>query len=120
MSRDGLAIVAFDDQGARLRAEVAVAPGGRWFEDHFPGSPVLPAIAHFDLVGRVHRAGGGSGRIAHLDRVRLTAPVRPGDRLEVVLERTATDAWSFRLRSADGSAVSDGLVRWAAPVGAAE
>ena len=96
-----------------LRAEILVAADGRWFEGHFPGAPVLPAIAHFDLLCRAHRAGGGSGRIASLDRVRLASPVRPGDRLTLTLEPAAEDSWRFRVRAADGGSVSEGQVRWA-------
>ena len=94
-----------------LYAEVVVDPDGPWFDDHFPDAPVLPAIAHLELVCRAHRDGGGSGRIATLDRVRLSAPVRPGDRLALTLAPLAGGVWEFDLRAGD-RAVSDGRVRW--------
>lgn len=110
--------VSVETGGEGLRAEILVAASGRWFEGHFPGSPVLPAIAHFDLLRRAHRAGGGSGRIASLDRVRLASPVRPGDRLRLILEPAAGETWRFRILAAGGGPVSDGRVRWAPEPGA--
>lgn len=118
MGGAGFSILAVESRPEGLRAEIEVETGGRWFDGHFPEAPVLPAIAHFDLLCRVHRAAGGSGHITALDRVRLTAPVRPGDRLELILEPVTPEAWRFALRAADGRPVSDGLVRWADEPGA--
>ena len=112
MSHDAFSVLSVERRGEALHAEIAVASNGGWFDGHFPGAPVLPAIAHFDLLGRIHRAGGGSGRIGSLDRVRLTSPVAPGDRLALDLEPLTTETSRFTLQKAGGDAVSSGTVGW--------
>lgn len=112
MAEAGFSFLTLERSGDELRAVIRIEAGGPWFAGHFPGAPVLPAIAQFDLLCRVHRAAGGSGRLAELDRVRLARPVRPGDRLELTLRPGPAGGERFTLRTAGGEAVSDGVARW--------
>ena len=91
--------------GAR-RAEVEVAVDSPWFSGHFPGEPVLPAMAQIGLVARLALAP-----LAGLDGVRFARAVQPGDRLVVSLAAAgAAGRARFALtRGAGGGAVSDGV-----------
>jgi predicted hotdog family 3-hydroxylacyl-ACP dehydratase len=120
-SRDGLRIAAVERSEDGWLAEVEVAEEASWFDGHFPGEPILPAVGQVDLVARLaariaEREGGLlAGRfLAALDTLRLSSPVRPGDRLAVrLLAPDERGAARFHLARPDGARVSDGTASWA-------
>lgn len=77
-------------EGERARLRVLVPRDLRFFEGHFEGNPMLPGIAQ--LLGLAHRRGrelfGDLGRETKIARVKFEAVIRPGDALDVVLERS--------------------------------
>ncbi|MDQ3037430.1 MAG: hypothetical protein M3Y87_33860 [Myxococcota bacterium] len=79
--------VEVTDTRAHLRA--AVPQDLRYFEGHFEGNPMLPGIAQ--LVALAHRRGrevfGELGREKRIARVKFESVIRPGDVLDLVLER---------------------------------
>jgi len=102
------------DADGGCRAEVVVAADAAWFAGHFPGEPVLPAVAQISLFDRLFRAAGGDGSLTALDSLRLTAQVRPGDRLAA---RLAARDDAGRRRAAlepldGGRAVTSGVLAW--------
>lgn len=124
MTASGLSILALEGAAGRpgdeTRAEVRIEAHGRWFAGHFPGAPILPAIAHLDLLCRVHRAAGGCGRLARIGNLRLTRPVAPGERLLVTLAPALGDgASAFAVRTPNGETASAGSVVWATEDGVA-
>jgi 3-hydroxymyristoyl/3-hydroxydecanoyl-(acyl carrier protein) dehydratase len=85
---DGLTVVQerVDEEG--WHARVRVESTSRAFDGHFAAEPILPGIAHLVLVGHALRAMGGSGTmLRELPSVRFREAVRPGDVLEVVVDR---------------------------------
>lgn len=120
-SGDGLRIAAVERSEDGWFAEVEVAEDAAWFEGHFPGEPILPAVGQVDLLARlaarIGEQDGGllAGRfLAALDTLRLSSPVRPGDRLAVrLLTPDQRGAARFHLAQADGTRVSDGAASWA-------
>ena len=101
--------------------EVVVGAGSRFFAGHFPGRPVLPAVAQLMLVeALLRRACGGGARIVAVDRLRLLQPSGPGDRLTVRLEPggsgaagVGATAGSARFRIERGAThVSEGVLHW--------
>ena len=98
--------------------KVEVPAGARWFDGHFPGHPILPAVAQLALVDRLLRRLAGPGRTTALDRFRLPLPVAPGDRLAVALARPdAAGRAAFTLRRGT-AVVSGGTGEWT-PLGPA-
>ncbi len=88
---------------ARLRA--LVPHDLRYFSGHFEGNPVLPGIAQ--LIGLAHQRGretfGDLGREKRIARVKFEAMIRPGDALDLVLERsTSGDEAQLRFTIARG------------------
>ena len=74
-----------------IEAGAEVPENSVWFNGHFPGEPILPGIA---LLSAVYEAvlkdasrRGEPLRISGLKRVRFTGPVRPGEKLSLVLAR---------------------------------
>ena len=74
-----------------LEAKALAPEGSRWFAGHFPGEPILPGIAMMQAVYSAIRedavARGEEVGLSSLRRVRFTSPVRPGDQLNVSLNR---------------------------------
>lgn len=103
------------DQGHR--AELTVAAGSPWFDGHFPGHPVLPAIAHLAVATRLHRQCGEPGTLSGVEGLRFSEPVRPGDRLIAHLGPCGEQPRRpFRLeRAGDGVEVSSGSLLWGSP-----
>jgi 3-hydroxyacyl-[acyl-carrier-protein] dehydratase len=120
-SADGLRIGTVERSDEGWRAEVEVGKDSSWFEGHFPGEPILPAVGQVDLVARLAaRIGEQEGAIlagrflAALGTLRLSSPVRPGDRLVVSLTRPDEHgAARFHLAQAAGGRISDGTASWA-------
>ena len=94
---------------------VAVPEDCPFFEGHFPGRPVLPAIGQFAiLTDLVQRVAGSSVSLTGVDGFRLSRQVSPGDQVEVRLEAfRAGDTVAFAIRC-DGALVSRGIARIAA------
>ncbi len=89
-----------------------------FFEGHFPGRPVLPAIGQLAmLTGLVRRVTGSAVSLTGVDSLRLSHQVLPGDQVEVWLQASrASGTARFEIRR-DGGAVSRGTVRVAAGAG---
>ena len=67
--------------------ECVLDPASLHFRGHFPGRPVLPAIAQLDLLAQAASRALGRGYLAELGRLRLTLALVPGDRLRVRMDR---------------------------------
>lgn len=94
------------------------------FAGHFPGDPILPGVVLLDRVldlladGAVDREAGGGLEIAE---GKFLEAVRPGERLRLRCDETATGAWAFEVVRVgpDGrsTVVAAGRVRRAAESG---
>jgi len=95
--------------------DVVVGADCRFFEGHFPGRPILPAVAQLALVEELlRRTIGRTVRIVALDRLRMLQPVEPGERLSLRL-RAGTDPTTARFEIDRGpTRISDGIVGWTA------
>jgi 3-hydroxyacyl-[acyl-carrier-protein] dehydratase len=92
-----------------LAGELEVAVGHAAFDGHFPGRPVLPAVAQLQIVVALcRRLLGQAVRVEEVCRVKFVRPVEPGARLSFLL---AVDGqhlrWSLRR---DDEPVSTGVL----------
>lgn len=62
-------------------------------DTHFPRFPVLPGVLILDSLSELAglAVGGGPWRLAAAERARFRHYVRPGDQLELSVERTGGD-----------------------------
>lgn len=114
---DGIELAPSTRDDAGHRAELTVAADSPWFDGHFPGHPVLPAIAHLAIALRLHRQCDEPGTLSGVEALRFSEPVRPGDRLVAHLTTCDEQARArFRLeRASDGTELSSGSLVWASP-----
>jgi 3-hydroxyacyl-[acyl-carrier-protein] dehydratase len=76
---------------------VTVPADAPWFEGHFPGAPVLPGVVQIGLVQEAaSRRDARPRRIEAILRLRLRAPVGPGDELRLRLR--GADHIRFEIR----------------------
>lgn len=95
----------------RLRAALPLP--SRFFEGHFPGRPVLPAVAQLALLDVLLRhLHGREARIVELVQYRLLSPVLPGEEVQVHLHPSPPGAVAaFELERGDAR-ISEGRIRW--------
>ena len=74
-----------DDATRRVTIEVPLDL--RYFDGHFEGRPMLPGVAQVAALADRHarRLVAGLGPVLRLQRVKFTAVVTPGERLELTL-----------------------------------
>jgi 3-hydroxymyristoyl/3-hydroxydecanoyl-(acyl carrier protein) dehydratase len=77
-------------------------------EGHFPGAPVLPAVALLDEV--LHALEGATGLPLTVASAKFLAPIRPGHTLLLSHAAAAGGALRFTLQHA-GSTVASGVLR---------
>lgn len=66
------------------RYVLRLAADDPYFAGHFPGHPVLPAVAQLDLVLRLIRELGHPQAVADgADGLRFQRPIAPGERIEL-------------------------------------
>jgi 3-hydroxyacyl-[acyl-carrier-protein] dehydratase len=89
-----------------------------FFEGHFPGRPILPAIGQLAmLTALLQQVTGSAVSLTGVDGFRLSRPVLPGDRVEVRLDAPRTSGTvRFEIRREDAP-VSSGTVRVAVGAG---
>ena len=75
---------------------------------HFPGNPVVPAVVLLERVAEaIERAFGPQTRLLRLASVKFLAPLAPGERFRIVLERSDAGVIRFSLVR-DGKAFAVG------------
>ncbi|MDM7988373.1 MAG: hypothetical protein QUS13_13675 [Smithella sp.] len=99
-----------------IEALAEVPSDSPWFSGHFPGEPILPGIALIYLVKqaitREELKKGNKLHLQALKRVRFTQPVRPGDKLSVMInaENTGENVlFSFKVFCKENM-VSSGII----------
>lgn len=97
--------VELQEQG-NIKTEVFVPVDSIWFSGHFPGEPILPGFALIYLVWQaIVRCTGEKSKDIMLDtlkRVRFTQPVRPGDKISILISCGGTiqePSYSFKVIS---------------------
>lgn len=93
---------------------LAVPEDCPFFEGHFPGRPVLPAIGQLAiLTALVRRVAGAPVSLTGVDGLKLSRQVLPGDRVEIRLQSPMPGGkMAFSIRR-DGDLISRGTLRFA-------
>ncbi len=91
--------------------EFELRPGSEFFEGHFEGNPILPAVAQFLFVSEALAACQVQGDMLAIEAARFRLPVFPGELLTVSFPKPAVDG---RLRFdilREGEPVTQGVIR---------
>ena len=92
------------------------------FQGHFPGAPIFPGVLLAEAFAQVAGIIALSANPDHagqavylmgLDKIRFRKPVRPGDRVEINVEKTMSrrGIWKFTaVATVEGTKVADGEV----------
>lgn len=84
-----------------------------FFEGHFPGRPVLPAVVQLVLVGQVYRElVNAEACVSRVERFRLYHPIGAGERISVTLAKVGEMRCRFTIGGPEGVA-GRGVVAWA-------
>jgi 3-hydroxymyristoyl/3-hydroxydecanoyl-(acyl carrier protein) dehydratase len=91
--------------------ELFIPPGCGYFEGHFPGCPLLPGVAQFEIALRTAaRYFGTSLSVSRAGRIKFSAPIRPGAVVLLELRHTPDEGiLSFKMTApGGGTAYSSG------------
>ena len=88
------------ESGKRAEGHKLISPDDEYFRDHFPGYPVVPGVLVLEslaqLGGRLVEASIRDltarrvlPMLAKVDHAKFLHPVRPGDRLDLVIDVVA-------------------------------
>lgn len=93
-------------------SSVDIAANHPCFTGHFPGFPVLPAVAQFDLLAEMLTTMHGRRCIIEaVPSAKFLHPVGPDVTLTIEIELTGASEATFVLRS-DGETVAKGSLRY--------
>lgn len=103
-----------DDNGARF--SLRIPDDLVYFEDHFPGHPILPGVVQIkwvmDLAGWLPLSGALSKNFSAITRLKFMRPITPGDQLTLHLTASPSDkSLSFRFFNDEGD-YSSGQLRF--------
>src|SRR5512139_878200 len=115
------------EPGSQARGFRHIPADDDYFQDHFPGYPVVPGVLLLEsmaqLGGRliqasVRHASGGDvlPMLTMVERAQFRRPVRPGDRLDLAAEITSLAADRARVTasaSVDGQPAASAVIMYA-------
>jgi 3-hydroxyacyl-[acyl-carrier-protein] dehydratase len=79
-----------------ISARAVVPESSQWFSGHFPGDPILPAIAQLGMVfDAIRQTSKHPVKISRVGRVRFKQVVRPGDGLQITASPMEKEAGSY-------------------------
>ena len=88
------------DPDGRISVEIEFPEQSQWAEGHFPGDPLIPAVAQLAVVREaLSQTGRGPFILTGLKRIKFKARVLPGDRLQLEISpgTAADDSYEYRL-----------------------
>ena len=97
-----------EDTDQSFRTEWPVPADLPYFDGHFPGFPVLPAVAIVDATVELIRKGLGLEelRVSRIVSAKFMSPVTPGSKVEISVQRSPGSDWKAEWR-ASGKLMAD-------------
>lgn len=95
---------AFDPEDASAeRMRIAVPADSPYFEGHFEGDPLLPAVTQLEsIVARqARRRFPELGAVRRFRKLKFRKPIRPGAEITLKLERKGTSAVAYEIVDGD-------------------
>ncbi len=93
-----------------ISAEATLEPESRWFDGHFPGSPILPGIAQltlaFDAIQEYSKRNGRAVSLSGVTRVRFRQFIKPGDTVLVTAIPEKDDPAWYKFKVTVGGQVA--------------
>jgi 3-hydroxymyristoyl/3-hydroxydecanoyl-(acyl carrier protein) dehydratase len=81
-----------------VELEAVIDPAHPALAGHFPANPIVPAVVLLERVAAaIEDAFGPQARLARLPAVKFLAPLAPGERFRIVLERQDATLIRFTL-----------------------
>lgn len=93
-----------------LQGEWSAAADLPFFAGHFPGRPILPAVATLDFcIGFLkERLNRPELKIAAVQSAKFASPIAPGTRVTTVCTQLSESGWRFLLKEkASGRALAE-------------
>ena len=89
-----------------------VIPGNaEFFQDHFPGFPVLPGVLALDILKQaIERCLGKTWALAAIRNAKFSSYLKPGDSWDCEVKQLAGNEWSAKLFHQGRTAVSAKLI----------
>jgi len=117
---DRLTRIEFPDRAVGIKAVTINEP---FFQGHFPDEPIMPGVLIVEAMAQTAAAlvnlrsnRDGPGTVVYfmgIDQARFRRPVRPGDLLEIAVERQQTKLgihWFKGRALVDGKLCADAVV----------
>ena len=96
-----------------ITAEVVIDTADPWFDGHFPGKPVLPAVAQLALVRELIRSTVvQDAEVAGFRRVKFKEMIQPGEPLSISVagKKGPDDVFAFKVVCAGRLACSGSMI----------
>jgi 3-hydroxymyristoyl/3-hydroxydecanoyl-(acyl carrier protein) dehydratase len=103
MSHDTVKFIEVDARGDSWRCSAQVPEDLIYFDGHFVGQPVLPAVAQLECLVLVacRRAWSDLGSLRALNRLKFRSQITRGELVKLQLERSAPHAVTFSIHRGD-------------------
>ena len=103
MSESWYTIKSYGKTIGKISAEISAEVSSPWFSGHFPGDPVLPAIAQlsivFDLIKEDISKNGRNAKVIGIKRARFKKIIRPGDIMEIQVLPVSDTSYRFEINT---------------------
>jgi 3-hydroxymyristoyl/3-hydroxydecanoyl-(acyl carrier protein) dehydratase len=83
-----------------------------FFNGHFPGIPIMPAVAQIEMINSLLQQINWNAIIAGGRGLKFTGRIQPGDTLAIRLQRKSSGDISFSIEN-NATVVSKGLLQLA-------
>jgi len=103
--------ITLSDDGSELSATCVVAAEQPFFAGHFPGTPIMPAVAQLQMIeALLHTRSGWQVHVRGGSAIKFLHRIVPGSKLDIRLAHRYPDAIRFTLEQ-DARVVTKGTLQ---------